>query len=192
MRMNTPQNLKKASCLVSLNICLGPSNDLKLRYYLLTLFDAFLSHTKLQNPDREYSIGCSYLEIYNEQIKDLLCPSSVSLQIREDSKKGIYVENLCVESANNADDMFRLLCVGAQNRQTKVNNINQFANLCRHIGSTLMNTQSSRSHAVFTLNITTTEYGKTKFARLHIIDLAGSESQKKTETSGLILKITNI
>lgn len=54
-----------------------------------------------------------------------------------------------------------------------------------HIGSTLMNTQSSRSHAVFTLNISqTTEYGKTKFARLHIIDLAGSESQKKTETSG--------
>lgn len=99
---------------MSLNICLGPSNDLNLRYSLY--FIRFLSHTKLQNPDREYSIGCSYLEIYNEQIKDLLCPSSVSLQIREDSKKGIYVENLCVESANNADDMFRLLCVGAQNR----------------------------------------------------------------------------
>ena len=42
----------------------------------------------------EYLIRCSYLEIYNEQIMDLLDPSQVNLQIREDIKKGVYVDGL--------------------------------------------------------------------------------------------------
>jgi kinesin family protein 15 len=42
----------------------------------------------------EYLIRCSYLEIYNEQILDLLEPTSVNLHIREDIKKGVYVEGL--------------------------------------------------------------------------------------------------
>jgi kinesin family protein 15 len=42
----------------------------------------------------EYLVRCSYLEIYNEQIMDLLEPTSINLHIREDIKKGVYVEGL--------------------------------------------------------------------------------------------------
>ena len=57
----------------------------------------------------EYLIRCSYLEIYNEQIMDLLEPSSVNLHIREDIKKGVYVEGLQEEVVQNADDMISLI-----------------------------------------------------------------------------------
>lgn len=53
----------------------------------------------------EYLIRCSYLEIYNEQIMDLLEPSSVNLHIREDIKKGVYVEGLQEEVVLSAEDM---------------------------------------------------------------------------------------
>jgi kinesin family protein 15 len=62
----------------------------------------------------------------------------------------------------------------------------------RHVGSTESNAQSSRSHAVFTINITSKMnvegVCKTKFSRLHLIDLAGSERQKETKAAGVRLK----
>lgn len=83
----------------------------------------------------EYLIRCSYLEIYNEQIMDLLDPNQQNLHIREDIKKGVYVEGLNEEVVANAQDMLNLIKRGATNR---------------HIGSTSMNKESSRSHSVLT------------------------------------------
>jgi DNA repair exonuclease SbcCD ATPase subunit len=131
-----------------------------------------------ENPSVEYFTTCSYLEIYNEQITDLLNPASqAKLQIRDDVKKGIYVENLVEEAVASADQAYRLLKYGATNR---------------HVGKTAMNETSSRSHSVFTIYIQSkeTKQGVTavKYSRLHLIDLAGSERQKSTETTGLRLK----
>jgi kinesin family member 15 len=86
----------------------------------------------------EYLVRTSYLEIYNEQIMDLLNPASHSLYIREDINKGVYVQGLIEEVNNSAHDMLKILKIGATRR---------------HTGSTLMNKESSRSHSVLSTTI---------------------------------------
>jgi kinesin family protein 15 len=72
----------------------------------------------------QFLVKCSFLEIYNEQIMDLLEPSSVNLQIREDINKGVYVEGLHEEIVGSHQEMFALIERGAKNR---------------HCGATAMN-----------------------------------------------------
>ena len=132
----------------------------------------------LTNSHFEYLVRCSYLEIYNEQIMDLLEPGSMNLHIREDIKKGVYVEGLNEEVVLSAQDMMEVISRGAKNR---------------HVGSTSMNKESSRSHSVLTTIIETksmTEGGvwNIKTSRFHIIDLAGSERSKHTNAVGERLK----
>lgn len=125
----------------------------------------------------QYLVKCSFLEIYNEQINDLLSPEQRNLQIREDIKKGAYVENLQEETVSTFDDTFEVMEKGVKNR---------------HIGSTSMNKESSRSHSVFTLQIESKEKREDvwnfKNSFFHLIDLAGSERQKLTEAFGDRLK----
>jgi len=108
---------------------------------------------------------------------DLLDPSQQNLHIREDIKKGVYVEGLNEEVVNNSTDMLNLIKRGATNR---------------HIGSTSMNKESSRSHSVLTTTIESKlqvdGLWNVKTSRFHIIDLAGSERQKYTNTVGERLK----
>ncbi|VFQ73732.1 unnamed protein product [Cuscuta campestris] len=125
---------------------------------------------------------CSFLEIYNEQILDLLDPSVVNLQIREDTKKGIHVENLTEVDVTSARDVFQQLVQGGANRK---------------VASTNMNRASSGSHSVFTCVIESKweSQGVThhRFARLNLVDLAGSERQKSSGAEGERLKeATNI
>ena len=86
----------------------------------------------------QYLVKASYLEIYNEQIMDLLDPQSINLHVREDIKKGVYVESLQEEAVSSVKDMINLITRGARNR---------------HVGSTIMNKDSSRSHSVLTTSI---------------------------------------
>ena len=88
----------------------------------------------------EYLVKSSYLEIYNEQVMDLLDPSSLNLQVREDMKKGVYVEKLLEENISGVKSMIELIMRGSRNR---------------HVGSTAMNKESSRSHAVLSTQIDT-------------------------------------
>ncbi|XP_076885303.1 kinesin-like protein KIN-12E [Bidens hawaiensis] len=130
----------------------------------------------------QYTCKCSFLEIYNEQILDLLDPSSTNLQIREDTKKGIYVDNLKEIEVTSARDVIQQLIQGAANRK---------------VASTNMNRASSRSHSVFTCIIESkwVSQGVThhRFARLNLVDLAGSERQKSSGAEGERLKeATNI
>ncbi|XP_027191010.1 kinesin-like protein KIN-12D isoform X2 [Cicer arietinum] len=125
----------------------------------------------------KYNCKCSFLEIYNEQITDLLDPSSTNLLLREDVKKGVYVENLSEFEAQSVSDILRLLIQGSANRK---------------VAATNMNRESSRSHSVFTCVIestwekdSTTNY---RFARLNLVDLAGSERQKTSGAEGERLK----
>ncbi|TKY59131.1 Phragmoplast orienting kinesin 2 [Spatholobus suberectus] len=125
----------------------------------------------------KYNCKCSFLEIYNEQITDLLDPSSTNMLLREDVKKGVYVENLSEFEVQSVSDIIRLLIQGSSNRK---------------VAATNMNRESSRSHSVFTCVIestwekdSTTNY---RFARLNLVDLAGSERQKTSGAEGERLK----
>ncbi|XP_015944937.1 kinesin-like protein KIN-12D isoform X1 [Arachis duranensis] len=125
----------------------------------------------------KYNCKCSFLEIYNEQITDLLDPSSTNLLLREDVKRGVYVENLSEFEVQSVNDILRLLIQGSANRK---------------VAATNMNRESSRSHSVFTCVIestwekdSTTNY---RFARLNLVDLAGSERQKTSGAEGERLK----
>ncbi|GMI81650.1 hypothetical protein like AT3G44050 [Hibiscus trionum] len=129
-----------------------------------------------------FTCKCSFLEIYNEQILDLLDPSSTNLQIREDMKKGVYVENLKEIEVTSARDVIQLLIQGAANRK---------------VAATNMNHASSRSHSVFTCIIESKWESQAvthhRFARLNLVDLAGSERQKSSGAEGERLKeATNI
>ncbi|XP_062082504.1 kinesin-like protein KIN-12E [Humulus lupulus] len=130
----------------------------------------------------KFNCKCSFLEIYNEQILDLLDPSSSNLQIREDVKKGVHVENLKEIEVTSARDVIQQLIQGAANRK---------------VAATNMNRASSRSHSVFTCIIESKweSQGVThhRFARLNLVDLAGSERQKSSGAEGERLKeATNI
>ncbi|XP_057773195.1 kinesin-like protein KIN-12B [Salvia miltiorrhiza] len=126
-----------------------------------------------------YMCRCSFLEIYNEQITDLLDPSQKNLQIREDAKTGVYVENLREECVSSMKDVSQLLIKGLSNRRT---------------GATCVNAESSRSHSVFTCVVESR--GKSaadgltrlKMSRINFVDLAGSERQKQTGAAGERLK----
>ncbi|CAN1307267.1 Kinesin-like protein KIN-12D [Linum perenne] len=125
----------------------------------------------------QYNCKCSFLEIYNEQITDLLDPSSTNLLLREDSKKGVYVENLSECEVQTVSDIIKLLAQGSLNRK---------------VAATNMNRESSRSHSVFTCEIESKwEKDSTtnlRFARLNLVDLAGSERQKSSGAEGDRLK----
>ncbi|KAL7596081.1 hypothetical protein Lser_V15G29500 [Lactuca serriola] len=125
-----------------------------------------------------YQCRCSFLEIYNEQITDLLDPVQRNLQIREDTKTGVYVENLTEESVCSLKDVTKLLKKGLSNRRT---------------GATSINMESSRSHSVFTCVVESRCKSKDglsslKTSRINLVDLAGSERQKSTGAAGERLK----
>ena len=99
------------------------------------------------NDADRYWIKCSYMEIYNEQIFDLVSPNLMQLnceeklrQIREDFKKGVFVEGLSEEHATNYQEAMGILMKGIKNRK---------------ISTTSMNAESSRSHTIFTVYIET-------------------------------------
>ncbi|XP_025789618.1 chromosome-associated kinesin KIF4A [Puma concolor] len=129
--------------------------------------------------DIEFTLKVSYLEIYNEEILDLLCPSrekASQINIREDPKEGIKIVGLTEKTVLVALDTVSCLEQG---------------NNCRTVASTAMNSQSSRSHAIFTISIEQrkkSDKNSSFRSKLHLVDLAGSERQKKTKAEGDRLK----
>uniref|UniRef100_A0A663MU24 Kinesin family member 4A n=1 Tax=Athene cunicularia TaxID=194338 RepID=A0A663MU24_ATHCN len=134
---------------------------------------------KEQRQDWEFILKVSYLEIYNEDILDLLCPSkerSSQISIREDPKEGIKIIGLTERNVTCAQDTVSCLEQG---------------NNSRTVASTAMNSQSSRSHAIFTICIDQkkkNDKNSSYRSKLHLVDLAGSERQKKTKAEGDRLK----
>ncbi|XP_030649696.1 kinesin family member 4 isoform X2 [Chanos chanos] len=133
---------------------------------------------KSKRTDCEFILSVSYLEIYNEEILDLLCSSKdkPNISIREDPKEGIKIVGLTERRVFTAQEMVGCLEMG---------------NSARTVGSTAMNAASSRSHAIFTITIEQRRAGDksdTVVSKLHLVDLAGSERQKKTKAEGDRLK----
>jgi len=127
----------------------------------------------------KYIVKSSYLEIYKEQIIDLLDKENQNeiLHLREDLKHGVYVEGLTEEIVDNSAGLSEIVGRGIS---------------ARHTGATSMNQESSRSHSVLLLTIESKTVNEgvvnIKSARFHIIDLAGSERQKSTDAVGERLK----
>uniref|UniRef100_A0A8C7VW97 Kinesin family member 4 n=1 Tax=Oncorhynchus mykiss TaxID=8022 RepID=A0A8C7VW97_ONCMY len=134
-----------------------------------------------KHTDCEFSLAVSYLEIYNEDILDLLCPSvskdkPSTINIREDPKEGIKIVGLTEREVFSANEMVGCLELG---------------NSARTVGSTAMNAASSRSHAIFTITLEQrrgADKSDNVVSKLHLVDLAGSERQKKTKAEGDRLK----
>ncbi|XP_018569213.1 kinesin-like protein KIF18A isoform X2 [Anoplophora glabripennis] len=131
----------------------------------LTMTELFRKRDEL-TIEREFELGITYLEVYNELVKDLLNPGS-PLQLREDGKYGVMVAGIKVHKIQKPEELFSLLDYGNKNRT-------------QH--PTDANAESSRSHAVFQvyLHMTIKGTGEVQTAKLSMIDLAGSERGSAT------------
>ncbi|XP_011199680.2 kinesin-like protein Klp61F isoform X2 [Bactrocera dorsalis] len=133
-----------------------------------------LSHLfdELRMLEMEFSMRISYLELYNEELCDLLSSDdSVKIRIFDDStKKGsVIIQGLEEIPVHSKDDVYKLLEKGKERRKT---------------ATTLMNAQSSRSHTVFSILVHIRENGidgeeMLKIGKLNLVDLAGSENVSK-------------
>ncbi|XP_019367543.1 PREDICTED: kinesin-like protein KIF17 isoform X2 [Gavialis gangeticus] len=127
----------------------------------------------------KFLVRASYLEIYNEDIRDLLgADTKQKLELKEHPEKGVYVKGLSLHTVHNVAQCERIMEIGWRNRS---------------VGYTLMNKDSSRSHSIFTINMeiyTVDERGQDhlRAAKLNLVDLAGSERQSKTGATGERLK----
>ncbi|XP_029330063.1 kinesin-like protein KIF16B isoform X3 [Mus caroli] len=122
----------------------------------------------------------SYLEIYNERVRDLLRRKSsktFNLRVREHPKEGPYVEDLSKHLVQNYSDVEELMDAGNINRTT---------------AATGMNDVSSRSHAIFTIKFTQAKFDAEMpcetVSKIHLVDLAGSERADATGATGVRLK----
>ncbi|KAM3843789.1 kinesin-like protein KIF17 [Vipera latastei] len=127
----------------------------------------------------KFLVRASYLEIYNEEIRDLLGPNTKQkLELKEHPEKGVYVKGLSQHTVHSITQCERIMETGWKNRA---------------VGYTLMNKDSSRSHSVFTINMeiyVVDERGQDhlRASKLNLVDLAGSERQSKTGAVGERLK----
>ena len=142
-----------------------------------TIQDIFNFIETTSDSNTKFIIRASFLQIYNEYISDLLKSDKKNLQIREDKKKGIYVDLLSEWAVRSPLDLYALLRRGGNSRTTS---------------ATYMNDVSSRSHAVFQITVEqmTTEKdlkdnkSQIKVGKLNLVDLAGSERIRITGTRG--------
>uniref|UniRef100_A0A914M916 Kinesin-like protein n=1 Tax=Meloidogyne incognita TaxID=6306 RepID=A0A914M916_MELIC len=124
---------------------------------------ATTEHTK-------FLVHVSYLEIYNEEIRDLLGDNKKKLEVKEHPEQGVYIAGLGMHICHNVADCESLMQTGFNSR---------------HVGATLMNKDSSRSHSIFTVYVEAlSKSGHIRMGKLNLVDLAGSERQAKTGATG--------
>ncbi|XP_069935275.1 kinesin-like protein KIF17 isoform X6 [Oryctolagus cuniculus] len=156
----------------------------------------------------KFLVRASYLEIYNEDVRDLLgANTKQKLELKEHPEKGVYVKGLSMHTVHSVAQCERVMETGWKNRS---------------VGYTLMNKDSSRSHSIFTISIEIYAVGVTldtsraqwapdpgapssalpalsvcadergkdhlRAGKLNLVDLAGSERQSKTGATGERLK----
>ncbi|KAF8075903.1 kinesin-like protein [Lyophyllum atratum] len=143
------------------------------------LFDR-VETKRTADPNLSFTVEVSYIEIYNEKVRDLLNPKNTgNLRVREHPSLGPYVEDLSKLVVNSYEEMMTLMDEG---------------NKARTVAATNMNETSSRSHAVFTLLLTMkrhdvdTNMDTEKVSRISLVDLAGSERANSTGATGQRLK----
>ena len=153
---------------------MGPdSSDDVMKGIIPRCVDQIFVNVENSDPDIEFSIKVSYVEIYMEKIRDLFDPSKINLQLHEDFKsgKGVFIAGATEEHVSDPEEIFELMSHGANNRA---------------VASTRMNADSSRSHAIFSITVTQKHSVKLdqKAGKLYLVDLAGSEKVGKTKAEG--------
>ncbi|XP_039762117.1 kinesin-like protein KIF3A [Pararge aegeria] len=157
----------------------GSNSAPELRGIIPNSFAHIFSHIADAKDDEKFLVCVTYLEIYNEEVRDLLGNNPhQSLEVKERPDIGVFVKDLTGYVVHNADELEKIMAVGNKNR---------------HIGATAMNIESSRSHAIFSITVENSKRGAdgkmhVKMGKLHLVDLAGSERQSKTQATGTRLK----
>ncbi|XP_057415829.1 kinesin-like protein KIN-14C isoform X3 [Lotus japonicus] len=151
------------------------SEDIGVNYRALNdLFSICTSRASLI----DYEIGVQMVEIYNEQVRDLLTtdgsPKKLGILTHSPSK-GLAVPDASIFPVKSPSDVIKLMDIGLKNRA---------------IGATAMNERSSRSHSVISIHVRGKELksGSTLLGNLHLVDLAGSERVDRSEVIGDRLK----
>ena len=144
-------------------------------FYVKTIY-----HFSLSEKGWKYKLEASFLEIYNEEIRDLLATEKgLKYDIKKvDTKTSdIYVTNLKIENVTNGENIATLLKRAQKNRSVAATNCNE---------------RSSRSHSVFMLKITgeNSITSESCIGTLNLVDLAGSERLKESGSTGLRLEET--
>lgn len=157
---------------------MGESNDTELAGIIPNSFSHIFGCIAESQQGRTFLVRCSYCEIYNEEVRDLLNYNpNTKLELKETKDKGIFIKNLSLRVVRAVQDIEKAMEIGNTHRITK---------------ETQMNERSSRSHAIFTIYIETSEELENrqvlKAGKLNLVDLAGSERQKKTGAVGERLK----
>jgi kinesin family member 3B len=153
----------------------GRPDPSHLRGIIPNSFEHIFGHVATST-DQQFLVRASYLEIYNEEIRDLLSKNPKnSLEIKENVDSGVYVKDLTMFVVKNVNEIDHVMQAGKKNRS---------------VGATLMNQTSSRSHSIFTIVIecADTTGDHIRVGKLNLVDLAGSERQSKTGATGDRLK----
>ncbi|XP_067095492.1 kinesin-like protein KIF3B isoform X1 [Osmerus mordax] len=156
----------------------GVRNDVEHRGVIPNSFEHVFTHIS-RSQNQQYLVRASYLEIYQEEIRDLLSKDqSRRLELKERPDTGVYVKDLSSFVTKSVREIEHVMNVGNQNRS---------------VGATNMNEHSSRSHAIFVITVECSELGPDgenhiRVGKLNLVDLAGSERQTKTGAQGERLK----
>ena len=156
----------------------GIKNDAENRGVIPNSFEHIFSHIA-KSENQLYLVKASYLEIYMEDVRDLLAKDQTkNLELKERPDTGVYVKDLSTFVCKSISEIEHVMNVGNQNRS---------------VGRTNMNEHSSRSHAIFIITVECSEQDASgeshiRVGKLNLVDLAGSERQAKTGAVGERLK----
>ncbi|XP_028515921.1 kinesin-like protein KIF3B [Exaiptasia diaphana] len=148
----------------------GVKSDPNLKGVIPNSFEHIFTHIA-RTTNEQYLVRASYLEIYQEEIKDLLAKDlKRRLELKERPDTGVYVKDLQSFVCKSVKEIEHVMSVGNQNRS---------------VGATNMNEHSSRSHAIFIITIecsclNSVGEAHIRVGKLNMVDLAGSERQAKT------------
>ncbi|KAM6462917.1 kinesin-like protein KIF3C isoform 1-T1 [Liasis olivaceus] len=137
-------------------------------------FEHIFTHIS-RSQNQQYLVRASYLEIYQEEIRDLLAKDqSKKMELKENPETGVYIKDLSSFVTKNVKEIEHVMNLGNQTRS---------------VGSTNMNEYSSRSHAIFVITVECSETGPDgedhiRVGKLNLVDLAGSERQSKMGAQG--------
>lgn len=141
-------------------------------------FSHIFSYIAKARQELTFLIHVTYLEIYNETVRDLLSKKpQQGLEVREHSSYGVFVQDLSGYVVHTPEELENLIKIGEKNRA---------------VGATDINAASSRSHTIFTITLESSkrsvaggEPAKATRGKLQLVDLAGSERQSKTHATGV-------
>lgn len=150
---------------------MGDPNDDQMKGIIPRTFSHILKIID-NTMNKNFLVRCSFIEIYNEEIRDLLSGTTkTKCDLKESPDKGVFIKDCSMIIVKSYQEMDKYMTIGNKNRST---------------GETLMNKDSSRSHSIFSLYIEAAqkdEKGNDKYTggKLNLVDLAGSERQSKTQ-----------